>query len=157
MTDAAQASTAGAPAARVVAHLMTRDAFSQWLGLEVLHAEVGRARVRMTVRPEMVNGFGIAHGGVLFSLADSAFAFATNGGGTLSVALDCTVSFPSAVRVGDVLEADAVEETTTNRFGFCRVTVTRGDEVVAHFRGTVYRTRTAHVLPGEDATIPLSS
>ena len=134
-------------AAAVVAHLMTQDAFSQWLGIEVLQVDDGRARLRLTVRPDMVNGFGIAHGGVLFSLADSAFAFATNGGGTLSVALDCTVSFPAAVRVGDVLEADAVEETTTNRFGFCRVTVTRGDEVVAHFRGTVYRTSTKHVLP----------
>ena len=96
MSDAAPAPAAATAdrAARLVAHLMTRDAFSQWLGLEVLHAEVGRARLRCTVRDDMVNGFGIAHGGVLFSLADSAFAVATNGGGTLSGALDCTVSFP---------------------------------------------------------------
>jgi acyl-CoA thioesterase len=141
-------------ASRLVAHLLTRDAFSQWLGIEVLHADVGRSRVRCTVRPEMLNGFGIAHGGVLFSLADSAFAFATNAGGTLSVALDCTVSFPAAVREGDVLEAEAIEETTTNRFGFCRVTVTRGDDVVAHFRGTVYRTTTTHVPPDGTAFPP---
>jgi acyl-CoA thioesterase len=137
--------------ARVVAHLMAGDAFSRWLGIEVLEAAEGRSRLRLTVREEMVNGFGIAHGGVLFSLADSALAFATNAGGTLSVALDCTVSFPAAVRTGDVLEADAVEESTTNRLGFCRVTVTRADgTAVAHFRGTVYRTHRQHVLPGED-------
>jgi acyl-CoA thioesterase len=155
VSDASPVRATAESASRIVAHLMTRDAFSQWLGLEVLHADVGRSRVRCTVRADMVNGFGIAHGGVLFSLADSAFAFATNAGGTLSVALDCTVSFPAAVRVGDVLEAEAIEETTTNRFGFCRVTVTRGDDVVAHFRGTVYRTTTTHVLP--EAASPSSS
>ncbi len=93
----------------------------------------------------MVNGFGIAHGGIAFSLADSALAFCTNAGGTLSVALDCTVSFPTAVQVGDVLEAEAVEESRTRRLAFCRVTVTnQSGATVAHFRGTVYRTNTRH-------------
>jgi len=136
--------------ARLVAHLMTLDAFSRWLGIEVLEAAEGMSRLRLTVRPDMVNGFGIAHGGVLFSLADSAFAFCTNAGGTLSVALDCTISFPVAVQVGDVLTAEAVEESTTRRMGFCRVTVTnQHDVVVGHFRGTVYRTRRTHALPDD--------
>lgn len=135
---------------RVVAHLMEHDAFSRWLGIEVLEAGEGRSRLRLTVRPDMVNGFGIAHGGVLFSLADSALAFCTNAAGTLSVALDCTISFPAAVQVGDVLTADAVEESTTRRMGFCRVTVTnQHDVVVGHFRGTVYRTSRAHALPDD--------
>ena len=135
--------------AAVVSHLMALDAFSQWLGIEVLEAAVGRARLRLTVRDDMVNGFGMAHGGVVFSLADSALAFCTNAAGTLSVALDCTISFPVAVQVGDVLEADAVEESTTNRLAFCRVTVTLGAETVAHFRGTVYRTHRQHTLPSD--------
>jgi acyl-CoA thioesterase len=122
---------------------------SRWLGIEVLEAAVGRSRLRLTVRDDMVNGFGMAHGGVVFSLADSALAFCTNAAGTLSVALDCTISFPVAVHVGDVLEADAAEENTTNRLAFCRVTVTRGTETVAHFRGTVYRTHRQHTLPSD--------
>ena len=100
-------------AADLVSTLMARDRFSQWLGIEVLEAAVGKSVLRMTVRDEMVNGFGTSHGGILFSLADSAFAFATNACGVLSVAIDCTVSFPLAVRPGDVLTATAIEQTTT--------------------------------------------
>ena len=95
----------------VVNTLMARDRFSQWLGIEVLEAGVGHAVLRMPVRDDMVNGFGTSHGGILFSLADSAFAFATNAGGVLSVAIDCSVSFPVAVRPGDVLTATAVEQS----------------------------------------------
>lgn len=91
----------------VVAHLMQRDAFSQLMGMEVLSSGVGSAVVRMQVRDDMVNGFGTLHGGALFSLADSAFAFATNAGGTLSVAIDMTLSIPVASRPGDVLTATA--------------------------------------------------
>jgi acyl-CoA thioesterase len=140
--------------AAVIAHLLQQDAFSRWLGIEVLEAAAGRSRLRLTVREDMVNGFGMAHGGVVFSLADSALAFCTNATGTLGVALDCTISFPAAVHVGDVLEAEAVEETTTNRLGFCRVTVSRGHETVAHFRGTVYRTNRRHTLPGAHPSSP---
>jgi acyl-CoA thioesterase len=96
----------------------------------------------MTVRPEMVNGFGTAHGGIVFAFADSALAFCTNSDGEISVALDCTVSYPTAVRPGDVLTATGVQESTTNKIGFARVTVVnQEDAVVGHFRGTVYRTR----------------
>jgi acyl-CoA thioesterase len=131
----------------VVNTLMARDRFSQWLGIEVLEAGVGHAVLRMPVRDDMVNGFGTSHGGILFSLADSAFAFATNAGGVLSVAIDCSVSFPVAVRPGDVLTATAVEQSTTKRLAFCDVTVRNQDNVIAgHFRGTVYRTATPHQL-----------
>jgi acyl-CoA thioesterase len=131
----------------VVNTLMARDRFSQWLGIEVLEARVGHAVLRMPVRDDMVNGFGTSHGGILFSLADSAFAFATNAGGVLSVAIDCSVSFPVAVRPGDVLTATAVEQSTTKRLAFCDVTVRNQDNVIAgHFRGTVYRTATPHQL-----------
>ena len=134
-------------AADVVNTLLARDRFSQWLGIEVLEADVGRSVLRMTIRDDMVNGFGTSHGGILFSLADSAFAFATNAGGVLSVAIDCTVSFPVAVRPGDVLTATAIEQSTTKRLAFVDVTVRNQDDVIAgHFRGTVYRTAIPHQL-----------
>jgi acyl-CoA thioesterase len=145
---AADARTARAE--RVVQQIMAADAFSAWLGIEVVEADVGRAVLRLRVRDDMVNGFGIAHGGIVFSLADSAFACCTNAAGTLSVAVDCTISYPAAVNVGDVLTATAVEETGTRRLAFCAATVTRADGmVVGHFRGTVYRTSKTHTLPDD--------
>ena len=130
----------------VVDQLMAADAFSRWLGIEVLEAKVGRSVLRMTVRDEMVNGFGTSHGGIVFSLADSAFAFAINAGGYLSVAIDCTVSFPVAVRPGDVLTATGIEDSTSNKLAFCVVTVRNQDDViVGHFRGTGYRTNRPHL------------
>ena len=122
--------TAPSEAERLVEHLLREDAFSRWLGVRVLEAAPGRSVLRMTVRPDMVNGFGIGHGGIVFSLADSAFAFATNAAGRLSVAVDCTISFPAAVRPGDLLTATAVEETTTNKLAFCAVTVRNQDDAV---------------------------
>ena len=134
------------PAADVVNQLMAADAFSRWLGIEVLEADVGRSVLRMTVRDEMVNGFGTSHGGIVFSLADSAFAFAINAGGYLSVAIDCTVSFPVAVKPGDVLTATGIEDSTSNKLAFCVVTVRNQDDViVGHFRGTGYRTNRPHL------------
>ena len=90
-----------------------------------------------------------ASGGIAYSLADSALAFATNTGGFISVAMDCTISYPAAVRSGDTLIATAIEESTTNKLAFCAVTVRKQDEViVAHFRGTVYRTPKQHFPAG---------
>jgi acyl-CoA thioesterase len=135
----------------VVAHLMERDAFSQWMGVTVVEAALGRCVLQMPVRADMVNGFGTLHGGVLFAFADSAFAFATNAGGLLSVAIDCSISFPVASRPGDVLTAVGVEQSTTNRLAFCEVTVTNQDQVtVGYFRGTVYRTTRPHVVAAVD-------
>ena len=129
----------------VVDKMVATDAFSRWLGIEVLETRVGHSVVRMTVRDEMVNGFGTSHGGIVFSLADSAFAFATNAGGFVSVAIDCTVSYPAAVRPGDVLTAIATEESTTNKLAFCSVTVRNQiNAAVGYFRGTVYRTPKPH-------------
>lgn len=144
--NAAPENAAFASPRALVNHLMERDAFSRWLGVEVLEAEVGRSVLRMTVREEMVNGFGTSHGGIVFSLADSAFAFAINSGGLLSVAIDCLVSFPVAVRPGDVLTAIAIEDSTSNKLAFCVVTVRNQDDViVGHFRGTGYRTQRPHL------------
>ena len=136
-------------AERVVGHMMAHDHYSQWLGVDVVLVAPGRSTVRMTVRDDMVNGFGICHGGITFSLADSALAFATNTGGNVSVALDCTISFPAAVRVGDVITAEAVVESSSAKLSFCNVTVRKQtDEIVGHFRGTVYHTQKPHCAEG---------
>ncbi len=97
--------------------------------------------VRMTVRDDMLNGFGVCHGGATFALADSALAFACNTHGRVTVAIDNSITYPKAIARGDVLTATAEEESSSNRLGFYRVTVTRGNgEAVALFRGTVYKT-----------------
>lgn len=133
----------------VVEKMLAVDGFSRWLGVEVLEIAPGRSVLRMTVRDEMINGFGTAHGGIAYSLADSALAFATNTGGFISVAMDCTISYPVAVRSGDSITAAAIEQSTTNKLGFCAVTVhNQHGAIVAHFRGTVYRTPKQHFPAG---------
>ena len=135
-------SDADAKAREVVDRLLARDTFSQWLGVEALEVADKQAVIRMTVRPEMMNGFGFAHGGIVFAFADSAHAFCSNSSGEISVAVDCNISYPAPIRVGDVLTATAIEQTATNRLAFSEITVRNQDDtVVALFRGTVYRTR----------------
>jgi acyl-CoA thioesterase len=137
-------------AERIVSAMMAKDAFSQWLGIEVVDIRPRNSTVRMTVRDEMVNGFGVCHGGIAFSLADSALAFASNTHGRLTVAVENTIAYPKAISPGDVLTANAEEESATNRLGFYRVTVRRADdEVVALFRGTVYKTHRAFFSDSE--------
>lgn len=128
-------------AERAVRTMLAKDQFSVWLGMETVEIAPRRAVVRLTVRPEMVNGFGVAHGGIAYSLADSALAFACNTGGRITVAIENSISYPRAVSVGDTITATAEEEHSTNRLGFYRVVVTnQRDEIVSTFRGTVYRT-----------------
>jgi acyl-CoA thioesterase len=130
----------------VVDHMMQQDAFSQWLGIELLEIKEGYSRIRMTVRKEMVNGFGIAHGGIAFSLADSAFAFACNNRNNLSVALDTNISFTKAVNVGDTLTAEAIEIHNGRSTGVYSITVrNQRNEQVALFKGTCFRTGKPHI------------
>lgn len=128
-------------AAAVVDHMMKHDLFSQWLGIEVLNITEGYSKIRMTVREEMINGFGIVHGGISFSLADSAFAFACNNRNNLSVALDTSINFTKPVHVGDVLTAEAKELHNGKSTGLYHITITnQKDHVVALFKGTCFRT-----------------
>ncbi len=128
-------------AKRVVEHMMNHDGFSTWLGIEVLEVETGYSKIKMTVRPEMVNGFGIAHGGIAFSLADSAFAFACNNRNVLSVALDTSISFIKPVHIGDELTAEAKELHNGKSTGLYHITITnQKNHVVAMFKGTCFRT-----------------
>jgi acyl-CoA thioesterase len=125
----------------VVQHMMKNDYFSQWMGVEVLEVKEGYSKIRMTIRKEMVNGFGIVHGGLPFSLADSAFAFACNNRNNLSVALDVTITFTKAVNIGDVLTAEAKEFHNGRNTGVYLITVTnQKNEHVALFKGTCFRT-----------------
>lgn len=125
---------------KVVAHMMEHDKFSQWLGIEVVEIREGYSKIRMTVREEMLNGFGIVHGGIAFSLADSAFAFACNNRNNLSVALDTSINFTKAVQVGDILVAEAKEIHNGKSTGLYHITITnQQQEVVAIFKGTCFR------------------
>ena len=125
----------------VVTHMMQHDRFSQWLGIEVLEIKEGYSKIKMTIREEMVNGFGIIHGGVTFSLADSAFAFACNNRNNLSVALDTSINFTKQVVPGDQLTAEAKEIHNGRTTGLYHITITnQHEQVVAVFKGTCFRT-----------------
>jgi acyl-CoA thioesterase len=117
------------------------DAFSQWLGIEILDLDAGRAVLQMTLRPEMTQGFGIAHGGISYSLADSALAFASNSHGRKSVSVETSISHLLAVQVGDILTATTIEESLSNKIGVYNIKITNQEEkLIALFKGTVYRT-----------------
>ncbi|MBL7751471.1 MAG: hydroxyphenylacetyl-CoA thioesterase PaaI [Chitinophagaceae bacterium] len=121
--------------------MMLHDRFSQWLGIEVLDIREGFSRIQMTVREEMINGFGIVHGGIAFSLADSAFAFACNNRNNLSVALDTSINFIKPVHVGDHLIAEAKELHNGKSTGLYHISIyNQHDHLVAQFKGTCYRT-----------------
>ncbi len=128
-------------ARRVVDKILQDDLFSQWLGISVLEIREGYSRIKMEVRKEMINGLGIVHGGIAFSLADSAFAFACNNRNTLSVALDTSINFTKPVHVGDVLTAEAKEVHNGRSTGLYHITISnQHDHVVALFKGTCFRT-----------------
>ena len=128
-------------AGKVVSHLMKNDLFSQWLGIDVLDIKEGYSKIKMKVRKEMINGFGIVHGGIAFSLADSAFAFACNNRNNLSVALDTSINFTKPVHVSDVLTAEAKEIHNGKSTGLYHISITnQGGHVVAIFKGTCFRT-----------------
>jgi len=132
-------------AAAIVRHMLAHAVFSGWLGVEIVHLEPARVTLRMAVRQDMTNGFGVCHGGVTFAFADSALAFASNTGGKVTVSIENSMTYPAAVRVGDLLLAEAEREASSQRLAYYRVRVTRGDgAVVALFRGTVFQTDREH-------------
>lgn len=125
----------------VVTHMMQKDLFSQWLGIEILDVKEGYSKIQMTVRQEMINGLGIVHGGIAFALSDSAFAFACNNRNILSVALDTSINFTKPVHVGDVLTAEAKELHNGKSTGLYHIIISnQNDHIVALFKGTCFRT-----------------
>lgn len=128
-------------AQKVVDRMMQTDYFSQWMGVQVVEVKEGYSKIQMSLRKEMLNGFGIAHGGITFAFADSAFAFACNSDGKITVALDVSISFPKPGKEGDILVAEARRINTTRRTGLYLIEVTnQHNELVALFKGTCFKT-----------------
>ena len=121
--------------------MLSQDAYSQWLGVEILECEVGRCKIGMTIRKDMLNSMDKAHGGISYSLADTAFGFAANTHGKFAVSIETSINHIEALSEGDVLVAESVIEKVTNKLGFNIIEVKRGNELVALFKGVVYRTQ----------------
>ncbi len=121
--------------------MLSQDAYSQWLGIEILECEIGRCKVAMTIRKDMLNSMNYAHGGVSYSLADTAFGFTANTHGKYAVSIETSINHIEALEEGDYLVAESIIEKVNNKLGFNIVEVKRGDELVALFKGVVYRTQ----------------
>jgi acyl-CoA thioesterase len=120
--------------------MFDNDAFSKWLGIEVIEIGEGISTLRMIIRKEMLNGFDVLHGGISFSLADSALAFASNAYGRKSMSIETSISHTLSCKEGDVLTTKTVERSLSNKIGVYDITVlNQDDKVVALFKGTVYR------------------
>lgn len=128
-------------AVNVVDQMYEKDYFSQWLGIERLEDAPGRSILRLTIRKEMLNGHGTAHGGITYSMADSAFAFASNSHGRRSVSIETSISHMAPLYEGDIIIATATEEKVGHKIGFYQVRIAKTDgTLVALFKGTVFRT-----------------
>lgn len=128
-------------ATRVIDAMFNNDPFSQWMGIERMNEGAGHCTLQVKVRPEMLNGFAIAHGGIAYSLADSALAFASNAHGIQAVSIETSISHTRPVKANDTLTAVASEKSLTSKIGIYEVVVTNQDgQTVALFKGTVYRT-----------------
>jgi len=121
-------------------HMLANDAFSQWLGIEVVEVKEGYCKVQMIIREGMLNSMKKAHGGITFSLADTAFGFAANTHGRKAVSIDCTINHIEALEAGDIITAESEVKSLKNKLGFYNVEVKKGDQLVALFKGVVYRT-----------------
>ncbi|MEM7086310.1 MAG: hotdog fold thioesterase [Bacteroidota bacterium] len=126
--------------AKIPYKMLSQDAFSQWLGIEILECEIGRCKVGMTIRKEMLNSMNKAHGGLSYSLADTAFGFSANTHGKYAVSIETSINHIEALEEGDYLTAEATLDLQKTKVGFNIVEVKRGEELVALFKGVVYRT-----------------
>lgn len=119
--------------------MLRQDPFSSWLGIEILECSLGRCKVGMTVRKEMLNSMGKAHGGISYALADTAFGFSVNTLGNYAVTIETSINHIEALLEGDYLTAESVIEKVKRKIGFHIIEVKRGDELVALFKGVAYR------------------
>ena len=121
-------------------YLYSQDAFSQWLGIEILDIKEKYCYLKMPIKAEMINGLKTVHGGITFAFADSALAFSSNNTGEAAVALNCVINFTTAVRLGDTLFAESELLTETRKTGIYDIMIkNQKGELVASFRGTVYK------------------
>ena len=126
---------------KIVNKMFDQDAFSQWLGIEIIDVSEGFCQLKMTVRKEMLNGFQIAHGGIAYSLADSALAFASNSHGRKSLSVETSISHTVSVKEGDSLIAVSNEISLSPKIGIYLISIkNQNEQEVALFKGTVYRT-----------------
>ncbi|TVQ76957.1 MAG: hotdog fold thioesterase [Flavobacteriales bacterium] len=121
----------------IVSHMLENDAYSKWLGVEVTESAPGRAEISCVVRPEMTNGFGVAHGGIAYALADSSLAFAANAHGEKAMSIECQMSYLKAIYTNSAIRAVAVEKHRSKRLGRYEVHIFVGDVPVGLFHGTV--------------------
>lgn len=129
------------PSCLIPIRMLSRDPFSSWLGIEILESELGRCKVAMTIRKDMLNSMGKAHGGISYSLADTACGFAANSHGNYAVSIETSINHIEALNEGDYITAESVIEKVNTKIGFNIIEVKRGDELVALFKGVVYRTQ----------------
>lgn len=129
-------------AIEIVNSMLSKDYFSQWLGIEVLEVEKGFCKLKMTIREDMLNGFGMAHGGITYSFADSALAFASNSLGQKAVSIETSITHVVKLQQNNTIIAECIEEHSSNKIGTYTVKLYKLDDLslVALFRGTVYRT-----------------
>lgn len=128
-----------ASATRIFEKMMAQDHFSQWLGIQCVEIRPGYCVLEMSIRPEMLNGFAIAHGAITYALADSALAFASNSQGKHAVSVETSISHLFPVPVGATLRAIASEIHLGNKIAHYQIEIFLGSEKVAFFKGTVYR------------------
>lgn len=125
---------------KIIDAMIAKDYFSQWLGIERIDEHEGYCKLKMQLRPEMCNGFEIIHGGVTFSFADSALAFACNSSGKHAVSIECSISHIKSLKAGENIFAIAELQSLSNKIGIYHVRVERENgELVALFKGTVFR------------------
>ena len=121
-------------------YMLNQDSFSQWMGIKLIEVREKYCLIEMPIKQEMINGLRTVHGGVTFSLADSALAFSSNNTNNASVALQCSINFTKAVRYGDVLRAESILISDTRKTGIYDIKITnQHNELVGSFRGTVYK------------------
>ena len=121
-------------------YMLSQDEFSKWMGIKLIEVREKYCLIEMPVKEEMINGLKTVHGGITFSLADSALAFSSNNTNDASVALNCMISFTKAVRLGDTLTAESIMIADTRKTAVYDITVTNQHKLmVATFRGTVYK------------------
>ncbi len=126
--------------AKIPHKMLSLDPFSSWLGIEIIEVEIGYCKLGLRIRKEMLNSMQKAHGGITYSLADSAFGFAANTHGKFAVSIETSINHIEALAEGDYITAETKIDVAKNKLGFQVVEVKRGEELVALFKGVVYRT-----------------
>ncbi|MBF6610017.1 MAG: hotdog fold thioesterase [Chryseobacterium sp.] len=124
----------------IAQYMLNQDYFSQWMGIKLIEVREKYCRIEMPVKQEMINGLKTAHGGITFAFADSALAFSSNNTNDASVALNCTINFTKAVKMGDTLTAESMLIADTRKTAVYDIQITNQQKhLVASFRGTVYK------------------